>query len=309
VYVSTRPPDTSKKLLLVNAAGIINYASQSLAVIDTGIDTSYFSPEIRRLMTPQSVYNVVGGNVHSFRDDHPGRHGTIVTGLALQAIKDENEKLPQTNGKNPLPTLMILKALDSNKRGSTFTVSCALSYAIQHKAAIINASLGYYDYRHTIDSVFRHYVELAKTKTIPLFAAAGNLFTTKDPTLVCHDAAVSNLLEYRRRFYPACFSTDFDNVLTVTGVTKFHGSCFYQNYSSTYVTLGVRQIKEGLCCHFSLPFAVGEGTSFATPVACGTALSYILNGQSMNDFIASLNREASFSGVTKLGQCMNYASR
>jgi hypothetical protein len=307
VYVQGPPPDSSKKLQLPDSLGKIGFSTKALAVIDTGIDTSFFSGEIRKLMTNQPVFNVVGGNVHSFFDDHSGKHGTVVTALALQAVKDENKKLQISS--NPLPSLMILKALDNQKQGSTFTVSCALSYAIQHKAAVINASLGYYDYNQSTDSVFRHYIELTKSKAIPIFAAAGNLPAVKTPGMVCNEAGTADSLQNRRRFFPACFSPDFDNVYTITGLTNLHASCFYQNYSPTYVTMGVLQTRVDVCCHFTTPFASGEGTSFATPVACGTALSFMINGHTLNDFILSLSKDPSLSGITKTGQYMNYFSR
>ena len=309
LYTQNRAPDTSKKIILTNLSGKINYAADTLAVIDTGIDPVYFSPEIRNLMISQTMYNVTSGNINSFFDDHPGKHGTVVTALALQALKDKNATLPQAGGVNPMPKLMVLKALDNKKEGSTFTVSCALSYALQHNASVINASLGYYDYQQSVDSVFHHYLELTRNKAIPVFAAAGNFFATKIPASVCLDAPPANLLNDSRMFYPACFSTDFNNLITVTSLTNTHASCFYQSYSSDYVTLGVKQKDPHICCRFSVPFATGEGTSFATPVACGTAVSYLLNAQSINDFIGSLNKEPSPPLATKQGQYMNYASR
>ncbi|MGZ3951302.1 MAG: hypothetical protein ACXVBZ_07890, partial [Flavisolibacter sp.] len=83
---------SNNDLVLSNPTGKLNVAFQTLAIIDTGIDTSYFSPDIKRLMRNQSVFNVVGSNVHSFFDDHPGKHGTVATAIALQAIMDQNAR-------------------------------------------------------------------------------------------------------------------------------------------------------------------------------------------------------------------------
>ena len=286
--------DSTKNLVLGDPVKPTKVDPSILAIIDTGLDTTYFSSEIQTLVwsdpSGSTIYDVVDANTNMLFDDHPGRHGTIVTGLALQALKDRNSILGST--LNILPKVMVLKALNSNKQGSTFSVSCALSYAIQHKAALVNASLGYLETTTgQIDAVFRHYIDLCHTKTITVFAAAGNTPGTHNPGQICLPAPTSNQLGPSRMFYPACFTTTFSNVLAVTGLADTHHSCFYQNYSPAIVELGVRQKDLANCCHFSVPFANGEGTSFATPVACGTALSYILNAGSLNDFMNSLSRE------------------
>lgn len=302
--------DTSQKLVLRNASGRLDQDTSILAVIDTGLDPYYFPRELQGLLVNQSVYNVIDqSNTASYLDDHQYRHGTVVTALALQAVRDKNPVLAQATGRNAMPKLIVLKALDKNKQGTTFSVSCAMSYAIQKHASVINASLGYYDYHHTVDSVFRHYMQLANKNGIAVFAAAGNYFSQKDDAKICNDAAGTNLLNVNRMFYPACFSTEFKYLTTVTGTGSLHSSCFYQNYSPHYVTMAVKQINTGLCCQFSVPFAIGEGTSFATPVAAGTALSYLLNGKNLNDFMRSLQRESTLSGATISGQYMDYFSQ
>ena len=100
--------------------------SKILAVIDTGLDTFYFSDEVSKLIWKgegdRTIYNVVDVNSNSLYDDHPDKHGTIVTAVAMKALKDQNNSFDSE--KNHLPRLMILKALNKKKRGSTFTVSC-----------------------------------------------------------------------------------------------------------------------------------------------------------------------------------------
>ncbi len=299
--------DTTYKMALAKPLRQSQIGSKILAVIDTGLDTFYFSDEVSKLIWKgegdRTIYNVVDVNSNSLYDDHPDKHGTIVTAVAMKALKDQNNSFDSE--KNHLPRLMILKALNKKKRGSTFTVSCALSYAVQHQAAVVNASLGYYGKKGEVDSIFRHYIGLCKTQTTPIaiFAAAGNLPIST--TSICDPGTADKLSG--QSFYPGCFSTDFNNVFTITTLTNPRASCFYQNYSSVYVSLGILQTNSANCCHFSVPFANANGTSFATPVAAGTGLSYILNGHTVDEFMRSVSRESS-SVATKEGKYFKYRS-
>lgn len=300
--------DTTKRLQLSDSTMKTKFATQTLAIIDTGIDTLRFSPEIRQLMQDQSMYNITSPATGSFFDDHPQKHGTVVTAIALQALMDRNKVLTQNERQNNLPKLMILKALDHHKRGTTFTVSCALSYAVQNDATAINASLGYFDDKHMVDSVLHHYVQLASQKNIYLFAAAGNLNVPKVASSICREAtAAQSLLKDDHRFFPACFSPEFSTLFSVTSLTNPGASCFYQNYSPEYISMGVIQTNSH-CCHFTVPFASAEGTSFATPVACGTALSYLVNNKTITDFSNFLTTQTTPMVATKAGKYMEYSS-
>ena len=294
------------KLDLSVPGKIMRTDTQILAVIDTGIDTGYFSSEIRKLIwtAPEgpTIFNTVYSNSADLRDDHIARHGSVVTALALRTLKEQETQLDLTND---LPRIMVLKALDKKKRGSTFTVSCALSYAIQHKAALVNASLGYYETSGLVDSVFRHYVLLCANpeKPITIFAAAGNLPGNRARDEICRPGT-DNLLTSSRMFYPACFSAAFNHVFAVTSLRDSHTSCFYQNWSPEFVTLGVLQKNENsdTCCRFAVPFAIAEGTSFATPVASGMAMYKILKGQTAQDFLRNIASETGSPLATKGGR-------
>jgi hypothetical protein len=304
--------DTSFKMILSDPVRQTEIDTQILTIIDTGLDPRYFSSEIRHLIWAgdgsSTIYNVVDPMSNSYFDDHPEKHGTIVTAVALKALKDQNVSFGSPI--NHLSQLMILKALDSKKQGSTFSVSCALSYAVQRHAAMINASLGYYETHGDVDSVLRHYVSLCNTrdKPITIIAAAGNVPPPPPytPGIICYPGT-SNLNAHRM-FYPACFSTDFNNLFSVTTLTNTHASCFYQNYSEQYVSIGVIQTGHAGCCYFSVPFAEANGSSFATPVIAGTGLSYVLNGQTVNNYMSSVTRESALPLVTKEGKYFNYTS-
>ncbi|MFM9911405.1 MAG: S8 family serine peptidase [Chitinophagaceae bacterium] len=245
-----------------------------LAVIDTGIDTTVFMNSIGPLIWKESsgeptMFNFLPGQiVQDLRDDHNGRHGTVVTAFALQAVKTANN----------YPQIMVLKALDERKRGTTFSVSCAMSYAIQKNASIINASLGYYG---DPDPVLEHYIQLCalhQPNAIPVFAAAGNVDGTHDNTKLCLTPSINNRLGVTTRlFFPACFSREFNNLFAVTSLNQqIDQPCYYQNYSNAFVTLGVLNMHN--CCAFEVNFLKKhyEGTSFATPIAAGSMIDCMI---------------------------------
>lgn len=283
-----------------------------LAIMDTGLDTSYFSRRIKDLiwMPAQSsdrIFNFVGSSLEDFRDDHADRHGTAVTTLALHAIKT----YPY------YPKLMILKALDYRKRGTTFTVSCALSFARQHHATVVNASLGYYEGNGKVDSIFRHYVHLcdaASPDPVIIVAAAGNTPGNHDPSKLCDPAPNSNRLTEGRMFYPGSFSVETGNLITVTGLSTIdRGACRYQNYSSTYVSIGLLNSPESPdgCCRYFVPFLDRgyEGTSFAAPIVSGMLLSYLsdpANPGGLEGFIQGSNTDPRLNAVTKNGRFLKY---
>ncbi|MEP7107309.1 MAG: S8/S53 family peptidase [Ferruginibacter sp.] len=280
--------------------------AKRLAIIDSGIDTSLFSRSIRKLIwtdpSSPTLYNFIPGQFNSGPSDQTsGRHGSAVAATALKAM----EKSPG------YPYLMILKALDNNNSGSTFSVSCALSYAIQKRATLINLSLGYYG---EPDSILHHYLGLsASHDSIGVFAAAGN--TPDNHTLdICTPNLNSNELKAPSRlFYPACFSPDFGNITSVTQINKKDFPCIYQNYSNIYINLGVH--NQEYCCGISVGFInrrkrIYEGSSFATPVACGLKMETILATTNPNNRIANwtglISQDPSKS-IIKDGKYIEYA--
>ena len=242
-----------------------------LGIIDTGFDPALFPSFIKDLIWKPSPgkheFNFIDGSKDNYFDDHKNKHGSGVAALALHQMDNEGSVRPR---------LMILKALDKNKHGSTFTVSCALSYAIQNNARVVNASLGYYEMNKKVDSVFRHYIKLCSSATpnsIFIISAAGNTAPPHPGNKLCDSAMNSNELKSSRLFYPACFSDEMQNVITVTGLSSGNsGACFFQNYSAKYVTLGVK--NKLTCCSFHIPIFLNnvEGSSFATPIVSGLVM-------------------------------------
>jgi hypothetical protein len=283
VMGNTTKPDTTEVIL---KAAVID-SSKILAVMDTGLDSTLFKNQFAGLLwaashQPYTLRNFLFFqnklDYEYYKDDDKHKHGTAVTALALEALQ-RSRPIVRT-----LPKIMVLKVLDKTRHGSTFTVSCALSYAAQNKATLINASLGYYG---ELDTILRHYVRICNTlgqRSVPILAAAGNMPGAHDPTKLCKTPGSGNELTDQRQFFPACFSNQFSNLICVTGLQNKTTSCFYQNYSDSLVSVGVitnpKPKSTGLsfCCAFPVAFLQSgyEGSSFATPIVSGKMMGYIM---------------------------------
>jgi hypothetical protein len=314
------------KFLLNNNIGIDT--SKKLAIMDTGLDPDRFDSKFNQLLWSapggKTLRNFFAFNSTTFSSDYymdnnTSKHGTAVAMIALQSM----DPVPI------YPKIMVLKVLDAAEKGTTFNVGCALSYAIQNHATVVNASLGYYDSTGISDPVLSHYLGLCNTTwpsdSIYVFAAAGNLPLPHNRDSLCGiitpqaNELVSGT-QAIRLFYPACFNDSLHNVISVTGLKNMSQSCVYQNYSHKYVSLGVlNPSATTTCCQFHLSVLnLGfEGSSFATPVASGKVMGRLLTGsatlgvtgtsvrQSLN-FVTNAN--SSLFSVTRDGKFINGAN-
>jgi len=241
-----------------------------LGIIDSGIDSTLFDKNIfQKLFAPDGsgkINFVQGASASAYQDGDPVRHGSAVAAIALNAFYTQ----AQADGRQELPRLLVIRALDDHGMGSTLSVSCALSYAIRHKVSLINASLGYWNARN---AVIDYYLQQSAKSGIPVVAAAGNDPRDHTPSVCGVAIDAHNLLRPGNMFFPACQSIDPQYcIISVTGLSNPILPCRYQNFSSRYVSVGVVN-KSNSCCGFSLPFInssyVLDGSSFATPVISG----------------------------------------
>ncbi len=283
-------------------------SSKILAIIDSGIDTTLFTGEVKNLIWSDrsaaiTIYNFLPSKpIQDFSDQTREKHGSAVTAVALNAIENASR----------YPKIMILKALNEKNEGSTFSVSCALSYAIQKKANVINLSLGYYG---VADSVLYHYLKLCNSAkpVIEVFAAAGNTTDVHNASDLCNPNSLhhNNMLAAgHTMFYPACFTTEFNNMISVTQLNQPNKPCYYQNYSNQLVSLGI--IDTANCCATQVSFNLFEGSSFVTPVASGLKMMAILKGRNAataNTIWNSLIGFAPEENVTIKGKYIRYAPK
>ncbi len=257
-----------------------------LAVMDTGLDPDLFGTSFNELLWSDPDSKVTIRNFQFYHNNQPLEysmddevhiHGTAVTTIALQEFERASGNI-----SNPKPMIMVLKVLDELGRGNTFSVSCGLSYAVQKKATLVNASLGYYS-KGKVDPILLHYVNLcndAKPVPIPILAAAGNIRGAHNPNSLCNTGNNGNELTKINTFHPASFSKSIPNVISVTTIQNPTTPCFYQNYSNEYVNVGVANGSGSRCCKFSVPFrSFGyEGSSFATPFISGKIMACLMEG-------------------------------
>jgi hypothetical protein len=244
-----------------------------LAILDTGLDTTLFDPQIRNMIWQEPVpgntlYNFLPGEDPKILldDNIPSKHGSSATAIALSQVTNQS------------PRIMVLKVLDTHGHGTVFSVSCGLAYARKNNASVINASLGYYGVK---DSVFTKYFTKIYDSTVIVTAAGNDTTKPHNGDMLCSQPAKpSNELSSTNSFFPACFSPSTKDLISVTGLTGNKdgiGPCYYQNYSKEYVTVGVLKSDTG-CCTMNVPFLEKtiEGSSFVAPVVSGRIVNYMM---------------------------------
>jgi hypothetical protein len=169
--------------------------------------------------------------------------------------------------------IMVLKVLDENGKGDIFDILCAIMYAYQKDADILNLSLGYYGIKSDILKQFMKASSLNRGFTDKwIVAAAGNTDIFADS----HEKHIDNRdLDQRvNKFYPACYSDSIANLISITtaGLSSdvVYGVSPNTNFSENYVDYGVFCNDMANKYGFEINTARGskriEGSSFAAPV-------------------------------------------
>ncbi|HEX6227017.1 MAG TPA: S8 family serine peptidase [Chryseolinea sp.] len=262
-----------------------------IAVLDTGVDTaqiinpSYLwkNQSEASMTAKQHVdddsncytddvfgWNFIGKN-NNVHDDNNSRHGTLVSQYIINQFAGSGTRAVE---------LITLKTHDARGQGDLFSAICAIYYAMEKEAKIINASWGFYYYDKDphpfLDSLI---TQVLRGKGILFVAAAGNRTAESDE--FAHDAykaehgidipdSYLRNLEYHN-FYPACLSRSENNVIAVTTADKVKVSPT-QNYSEQYVDAGAFP-DDTNTMRFLVPFPdtniTVSGSSFAAPIISG----------------------------------------
>lgn len=259
----------------------------TVAVLDTGIDTTLFTtsgyqtflrPQDRSLELCRTDSRYLGWNfvdsTADFSDNNGMRHGSNVTGLIL------NENLKK------LVYILPLKTHGRDGQGTLFDAMCAMKYAIQAKARLINTSWGGYA---GPNAVFERVLEELHANEILVVAAAGN------------EGVDINV----NTFFPASYSSmsgdPHPNVISVTTLKK-DDTC-HHNYSALRVDVGAVGKMD---CLFSTPFGNSHfisGSSFAAPVIAGWIASQYrvaAGGWSKPALLSALHAETSLHSIPKI---------
>lgn len=261
-----------------------------VAVLDTGIDTvnvvrSAYLWKNKKEKTgtgtdaDSNCYDedIFGWNFVSksndVHDDHVSMHGTLVSEYIIKEFATSPKNFVQ---------IMSLKTHDHQGQGDLFSAICALHYAMDKGANIVNASWGFYYYQDDphpyLDSLI---TEVMKERGILFVTASGNKIDQVDAYarmiyenehgVTIPDSVLRNLEIHN--FYPACISEGTNNVMvaTTTNGSKISAT---QNYSSRFVDFGVMAdtIGPGFM-KFQVPFTTNplfiSGSSFATAILAG----------------------------------------
>ncbi|MFC5409716.1 S8 family serine peptidase [Larkinella bovis] len=150
-------------------------------------------------------------------DDDRSEHGTL---LAALISKTARQFLP-----DPPPEIMVLKAFDSDGIGSLYTILCALCYAEKHGADVINASF-VLPASDGLPWLRERFSEMERKKII-IVCAAGNRTSAENPSGV----------QLQNDIFPACFSRNHRNVITVT--STWDAGNRHENFSDIFVNAGV----------------------------------------------------------------------
>lgn len=261
-----------------------------IAVLDTGVDTTRVVPS-RYLWrnrhellssTPDPDGNCYEGdtfgwnfvdNSADIREDNNNLHGTLIADFILREFRGTSANFPQ---------IMVLKTHDSQGRGDLFTSICAMHYALDKGANIINASWGFYYYQEDphayLDSLI---TKVMRSRGVAFVTAAGNKIPEVDALAQAkyQEQYGTPLPERQLRnlevhnFFPACLAEANNNVFVATTSTNRTTSPT-QNFSELFVDFGVLADTVGQgYMKFQIPFSAQplfiSGSSFATAILAG----------------------------------------
>lgn len=212
----------------------------TVAVIDTGVDLNH--PDLQENLVPG--YNAIYDSTDpaDVRDDNG--HGTHVAGIIAA-------------GRNGLGVvgvayeakIMPVKAMDRNGDGADVDVAAGIVWAADHRAQIINLSLGAGMEAEVLRAAIRH----AAAKGALIVAAAGNYDAGPNPG-INYPAADPDVL--------AVTSVDSADKLSVFSCT---------GPQAALAAPGERILSTYWSRHGGSAYAESSGTSMAAPLAAGVA--------------------------------------
>ena len=209
--------------------------SQVIAVADTGVDGLH--PDLQGV-TVDGYNAITGAVVAAGTNSDDNGHGSMVAGIAA-ANTDNGIGIA---GVAWTARVMPVKVLASNGRGYDSDIAAGITWAADHGATIVNLSLG----GPADSSVLHDAITYATGKGTLVVAAAGNYGSD-------------------RPLYPATYP----EVLAV-GATDKTGSLTDFSSWGDHIDVaapGFDIVSTGL----NQQYVVGDGTSFAAPIASGVA--------------------------------------
>jgi hypothetical protein len=237
----------------------VGNASTVVAVIDTGIDQTHEDMSGGNYLTGFDFIKNKELPVGSNSDDNG--HGTLVASII--GAKANNNKGIAGAGWNV--SLMPLKALDSEGRGDSKTVARAILWAADHKANIINLSLGGSGFEHDVD--LSSAITYAYNNGLVIVASAGN--DTQDSAKDLDQKPV----------FPVCNDNNRNMVIGVTALDEHMRKPEFANYGKNCIDvaapgrriLGAINIDPVAKVKTQSGYVYGSGTSLAAALVSAEA--------------------------------------
>lgn len=221
-----------------------------IAIVDSGVDMNHEDLKA-------NMWNDGAGNVgYDFANDDNNPmddfgHGTHVAGLAAAVT---NNSVGVAGVAASHAKVMAIKVLDSSGSGSNTDIINGIRYAIEHKAEVINMSLG----GTGKSTAMQRALQDAVNAGITVLASAGN-----DNRELTSTFFVS----------PAGYAKDIEGVLSIASIDSVSKNrSFFSNYSPTYVEFAAPGSNGILSTYPGNRYVEMQGTSMSSPVAAGAAV-------------------------------------
>lgn len=230
-----------------------------VAVVDTGLDATHEDFQQTRLKTG---YNVLTSKTISGQNNSDDNgHGTLITGV-IAASTDNDLGIA---GAAFNVSIMPIKALDSSGAGSSSEISEAIIWAADHKANVINLSLGGIGFAH--DKVLANAITYAFDKNVVIVAAAGN------------DVAVTGGNLDKDPVFPICDDNGKNMIIGVTATDVNDLKPSFANFGKACVDVSapgkriLSTINHDPATGSNSPdsYAYASGTSLAVPLVSAQA--------------------------------------
>lgn len=147
-------------------------------------------------------------------DDHPQRHGTFVSAIISQNTNANAQIIP-------------LKLFDFLGLGTLFDILCGFNYIFARIATgenirVVNASWGGTPSSREDYQFLENKIRVLKDLNVFIITSAGNRKKATDldenPVDVRNEPSRYDIAQHK--VYPACYSADYENVITVTTVAE-----------------------------------------------------------------------------------------
>ena len=227
---------------------ISSAGSMKIAILDTGVRRSH--EDILPNFNTNIQIDFV--NDDALADDDNG-HGTHVAGIA--AAQGGNG-LGGT-GVAQDAELIAGKVLPGSGQGGDLSdLVLGIDWAVNQGAKVINLSLGTPPGAVARPQCLADAINNARNSKVVVVVAAGNDGSNNDTAAV----------------YPANFSTEFDNVITVAASTESDALAYFSNFGSASVNLAAPGVNIFSTFNASNDSYISKpGTSMAAPIVAGMA--------------------------------------